>query len=88
MKLNFFRLYVKQSHYKEEKMKNFTLEFADHQMNKYFLNDITAKIFFLVELQGKQQMDLLGIDYEYYSNKKLAKNWYENLKTEIENRLK
>lgn len=54
-------------------------------MNKYFLNDITAKIFFLVELQGKQQMDLLGIDYEYYSNKKLAKNWYENLKTEIEN---
>ena len=54
-------------------------------MNKYFLNDITAKIFFLVELQGKQQMDLLGIDYEYYSNKKLAKNWYENLKTDIEN---
>lgn len=54
-------------------------------MNKYFLNDITAKIFFLVELQGKQQMDLLGIDYEYYSNKKLAENWYENLKTEIEN---
>ena len=54
-------------------------------MNKYFLNDITAKIFFLVELQGKQQMDLLGIDYEYYSNKKLAKNWYESLKTDIEN---
>lgn len=54
-------------------------------MNKYFLNDITAKIFFLVELQGKQQMDLLEIDYEYYSNKKLAENWYENLKTDIEN---
>lgn len=30
-------------------------------------------------------MDLLGIDYEYYSNKKLAKSWYENLKSEIEN---
>lgn len=54
-------------------------------MNKYFLNDITAKIFFLVELQGKQQLDFLGIDYEYYSNKKIAKNWYENLKTDIEN---
>ena len=54
-------------------------------MNKYFINDVTAKIFFLVELQGKQQMDLLGIDYEYYSNKKLAKSWYENLKAEIEN---
>ena len=54
-------------------------------MNKYFINDITAKIFFLVELEGKKQMDLLGIDYEYYSNKKLAKSWYENLKAEIEN---
>jgi len=54
-------------------------------MNKYFINDVTAKIFFLVELDGKQQMDLLGIDYEYYSNKKLAKSWYENLKAEIEN---
>ena len=54
-------------------------------MNKYFINDVTAKIFFLVELQGKQQMDLLGIDYEYYSNKKLAKNWYEDLKEEIKN---
>ncbi len=54
-------------------------------MNKYFINDVTAKIFFLVELEGKKQMDLLGIDYEYYSNKKLAKSWYENLKAEIEN---
>lgn len=54
-------------------------------MNKYFINDVTAKIFFLVELGGKQQMDLLGIDYEYYCNKKLAKSWYENLKAEIEN---
>lgn len=54
-------------------------------MNKYFINDVTAKIFFLVELEGKKQLDLLGIDYEYYSNKKLAKNWYENLKAEIEN---
>lgn len=54
-------------------------------MNKYFINDITAKIFFLVELGGKKQLDLLGIDYEYYSNKKLAKNWYEELKEEIEN---
>ena len=54
-------------------------------MNKYFINDVTAKIFFLVELGGKKQMDLLGIDYEYYCNKKLAKNWYEDLKEEIEN---
>ena len=53
-------------------------------MNKYFINDVTAKIFFLVELEGKKQLDLLGIDYEYYSNKKLAKSWYEKTKTELE----
>ena len=54
-------------------------------MNKYFLNDITAKIFFLVELQGKQQLDFLGIDQSYYINKSKAKNWYEETKNKLEN---
>lgn len=53
-------------------------------MNKYFINDVTAKIFFLVELQGKQQLDFLGIDYEYYCDRKLAKAWYEKTKGELE----
>lgn len=53
-------------------------------MNKYFINDVTAKIFFLVELEGKKQMDLLGIDYEYYCDRKLAKAWYEKTKAELE----
>lgn len=51
----------------------------------YFISREARTIFGLVELEAKKQMDFLGIDYEYYSNKKLAKSWYENLKAEIEN---
>lgn len=29
-------------------------------------------------------MDLLGIDYEYFCDRKLAKNWYEKTKAELE----
>nr|DAQ40902.1 MAG TPA: hypothetical protein [Caudoviricetes sp.] len=54
-------------------------------MNKYFINDVTAKIFFLVELDGKQQMDFLGIRPLHFTDKDIAKSWYENLKAEIEN---
>ena len=50
----------------------------------YFKNEEAKIIFGLVELGGKQQLDLLGIDYSHYSNKKLAEKWYtetkENLK--------
>ncbi|PGH22451.1 hypothetical protein RN96_04755 [Fusobacterium polymorphum] len=50
----------------------------------YFKNEEARLIFGLAELGGKQQLDLLGIDYGHYSNKKLAKEWYtetkENLK--------
>lgn len=45
---------------------------------------MVAKIFFLAELQGKQQLDFLGIDYEYYCDRKLAKAWYEKNKAELE----
>lgn len=54
-------------------------------MNKYFINDVTAKIFFLVELEGKKQMDFLGIRPLHFTDKDIAKSWYENLKAEIEN---
>lgn len=36
----------------------------------YFKNEETRTIFGLVELNGKQQIDFLGIDYSHYSNKK------------------
>lgn len=50
----------------------------------YFKNKEAKIIFGLVELGGKQQLDFLGVDFEHYSNKNLAKEWYtetkENLK--------
>lgn len=49
----------------------------------YFKNEEARLIFGLVELGGKQQLDLLGIDFEHYSNKKLAKEWYRETKEKI-----
>ena len=46
----------------------------------YFKNHEARLIFGLAELEGKQQMDFLGIDYEHYSNKNLAKKWYTEIK--------
>ena len=46
----------------------------------YFKNKEARLIFGLAELGGKQQLDLLGIDFEHYSNKKLAKEWYTETK--------
>jgi hypothetical protein len=46
----------------------------------YFKNEETRTIFGLVELNGKQQIDFLGIDYSHYSNKKIAEIWYSNIK--------
>ena len=45
----------------------------------YFKNSEARLIFGLAELGGKQQLDLLGIDFEHYSNKKLAEKWYVEL---------
>ena len=53
-------------------------------MNKYFINDVTAKIFFLVELEGKKQMDFLGIRPLHFTDKDIAKSWYEKTKAELE----
>lgn len=51
----------------------------------YFKNEEVRIIFGLAELGGKQQMDFLGIDYEHYSNKKLANEWYTETKEKIAN---
>lgn len=50
----------------------------------YFLDETVKTIFGLVELEGKQQLDFLGIDYEYFCDRKLAKSWYEKTKAELE----
>ena len=46
----------------------------------YFKNEEAKIIFGLVVLGGKPQMDLLGIDYNHYSDKKIAEIWYSNIK--------
>lgn len=49
----------------------------------YFKNKEARTIFGLAELGGKQQLDFLGVDFEHYSNKKLAKEWYTEIKEKI-----
>lgn len=49
----------------------------------YFISETTRIIFGLVKLEGKQQLDFLGVDFEHYSNKKLAKEWYTETKRKI-----
>ena len=51
----------------------------------YFKSEETKLIFGLVELEGKIQLDFLGIDQSYYINKLKAKNWYEETKIKLEN---
>ena len=46
----------------------------------YFKNEEAKIIFALIELSGKIQMDLVGIDYNHYSDKKIAEIWYSNIK--------
>lgn len=51
----------------------------------YFKNNAYMYMFALLETVGKIQLDLLGITYNHYNNKKLANNWYKNIKREIIN---
>lgn len=51
----------------------------------YFKSEEAKIIFGLAELGGKAQLDLLGIDYSHYSDKKLAKEWYTETKEKIAN---
>ena len=51
----------------------------------YFKNHEAKIIFGLVVLGGKPQMDLLGIDYNHYSDKKIVEIWYSNIKDVLTN---
>lgn len=51
----------------------------------YFKNHEAKIIFGLVVLSQKMQMDLLGIDYSHYSDKKIAEIWYSNIKDVLTN---
>lgn len=49
----------------------------------YFIDETTKTIFALVELQGKVQMNLLGIQRIHYINSDISKKWYEKIKNKI-----
>ena len=51
----------------------------------YFISESTRIIFGLAELEGKAQLDLLGIDQSYYLNRQKAKQWYTETKEKIVN---
>lgn len=51
----------------------------------YFKSEETKLIFILVETKGATQLNLLGLDYSYYSDREKAKNWYEDIKNKLEN---
>ena len=46
----------------------------------YFKDEEAKYIFYLVEIGGKFQMDLLGLKRIHYINKDIAKSWYEEIK--------
>ena len=45
----------------------------------YFISEEAKIIFGLCELNGKQQLDFLGITYNYYSNKEIAEKWHKEM---------
>ncbi|ATV06040.1 hypothetical protein LDJ90_02595 [Fusobacterium vincentii] len=51
----------------------------------YFISEEARLIFGLCELNGKAQLDFLGTDVTYYTNKNKAKNWYKETKVKVEN---
>lgn len=51
----------------------------------YFRSEKARTIFGLVELNGKTQMDFLGIHFGHYQSKELAKNWYTETKEKLKN---
>ena len=50
----------------------------------YFKDETSKYIFFLVELEGKIQLDFLGVNPSHYSNKEKAKDWYNKIKKIIQ----
>ena len=53
------------------------------EKNLYFKDEEAKYIFYLVEIGGKNQTDLLGIKRIHYINKDMAKSWYEEIKNKI-----
>ena len=53
-------------------------------LTKYFKSEACRYIFILNHTDGKVRCDNLGITEQHYYNKKLADEWYHNIKFTIE----
>ena len=51
----------------------------------YFKNEASKYMFALTEVDGRIQLNLLGVNCSHSRYKNLAKNWYEYVKQTIEN---
>ena len=51
----------------------------------YFKNEASKYMFALTEVDGRIQLNLLGVNCSHYRYKNLAKNWYEYVKQTNEN---
>ena len=51
----------------------------------YFKNEASKYMFALTEVDGRIQLNLLGVNCSHYRYKNLAKNWYEYVKQTIVN---
>lgn len=49
----------------------------------YFINEETRLIFILAETYGVVQLELLGVNQSYFTNKEKAKNWYQSTKEKL-----
>lgn len=54
-------------------------------MNEYFKSEGHKIAFALKFLDGKARMDVLGITYQHFSSKKVAKKWYDETKQILTN---
>lgn len=50
----------------------------------YFISEEAKIIFALVELDGKAQLDLLGVDYYHYAVIEAGQKWYYETKDILE----
>ena len=53
------------------------------QEDMYFKDEISKYIFYLVELNGKLQMDFLDVSYDLYIDEKKANKWYKQIVKKI-----
>ena len=51
----------------------------------YVKNEASKYMVALTEVDGRIQLNLLGVNCSHYRYKNLAKNWYEYVKQTIEN---